>query len=255
MIKKRLAAVVTVRNGLAVQSFGYRRYLPLGKPEVLIENFDRWGADEIILQCIDRGNQGPDYALLDRVSRLGLSTPLIYAGGIDSVGHAVRTIQAGADRICVDAMLHDAPNEVRAIAEPLGAQAIIAALPLSWQAGELLWRDYRDCRDRPLAGQVLDVLQSGAISEALVIDWQHEGSPGAFDMELVTRFPVEKMPVIACGGISEAGQRRSLLERPGVAAAAIGNFLSYREHAVQALKKQLAGLPLRPWFHQRQAGI
>ena len=54
MVKKRLVGVITVKDGWAVQSFGYERYLPLGRPEVIAENLDRWGADEILLQCIDR---------------------------------------------------------------------------------------------------------------------------------------------------------------------------------------------------------
>ena len=43
MIKKRLTGIVTIRNGLVVQSFGYNQYLPIGKPKVVIENLDRWG--------------------------------------------------------------------------------------------------------------------------------------------------------------------------------------------------------------------
>jgi cyclase len=37
-----------------------------------------------------------------------------------------------------------------------------------------------------------------------------------------------------------------VLERANVVAAGVGNFLSYREHAVQHFKQQLLGLPLRP---------
>ena len=53
MLKKRIIGVVNVKDNIAVQSFGFNRYLPLGKPECLIENLDRWGADEIILNIID----------------------------------------------------------------------------------------------------------------------------------------------------------------------------------------------------------
>ena len=53
MLKKRLTAAVTIKNGLVVQSFGYNRYLPIGKPRVVIENLDRWGCDEIFIQIID----------------------------------------------------------------------------------------------------------------------------------------------------------------------------------------------------------
>ena len=49
MLKKRLGAAVFVKDGLVVQSVGFSRYLPIGKPEVVIKNLDDWGADEIIL--------------------------------------------------------------------------------------------------------------------------------------------------------------------------------------------------------------
>ena len=131
MLKKRLIGVITVKSGWAVQSFGYRRYLPMGRPEILAENLDRWGADEIIVQCIDRTKEqsGPDLQLVDRIARMGLSTPLIYTGGIRNEEDATRVIQTGADRIGIDALLHDAPAEVERLSHRLGAQALIAALP------------------------------------------------------------------------------------------------------------------------------
>ena len=101
MLKKRLVGVVTIKDGWAIQSMGYKRYLPLGKPECLVENLDRWGADEILVQVIDRSVNGqhPDFDLLERVARLGLETPLIYCGGIRTDEDGVRAIQAGADRL------------------------------------------------------------------------------------------------------------------------------------------------------------
>lgn len=247
MIKKRLVGVVTVRDSVAVQSFGYRRYLPLGKPEVLVENLDRWGADEILVQCIDRtrAGGGPDFDLLEKVARKGLSTPLIYAGGIRSTNDGVRAIQAGADRVCVDALLHDTPEVVAGLAERLGSQAIIACLPLACGPNGVQWRDYRTGADKPLSPAVTQLLASRMVSEALVVDWRHEGAPGAFDSALIDEFPVTDVPLIVFGGLSEAAQLRAALASPRVVATAIGNFLSYREHAVQEYKRALAGLPVR----------
>lgn len=248
MIKKRLVGVVTVKSGWAVQSFGYRRWLPLGKPEVLVENLDRWGADEILLQCVDRGvpGAGPDLAMLERVGRKGLSTPLIYAGGIRTAEQAVAAVKSGADRICVDALLHDAPHAIADLSAPLGAQALIASLPMSFTAQGLMWLDYRSGRERPLDAEVIKVLASGAVSEALVIDWRNEGQPGGFDPRLLAQFPVSGMPLIAFGGLSDPRQLREALELERVAAVAVGNFLNYREHAIHHYKAQLPGGPLRP---------
>lgn len=248
MIKKRLVGVVTVKDGWAVQSFGYRRYLPLGRPEIVIENLDRWGADEILVQCIDRSRRslGPDLALLKRIGLLGLSTPLIYAGGISTVEHGAAAVQAAADRICLDAVLQDDLGAVAELSEHLGAQALIASLPLSREPDGLRWLDHRSGTSRPLGGPLLDALAGGVISETMVIDWRHEGQPNAFDMGLLEDFPIEHIPLIAFGGLSQADQLRAVLGMPRVVAAGIGNFLSYREHAIQALKLELPGIPLRP---------
>lgn len=247
MLKKRLIGVVTVRAGRAVQSFGYRRWLPLGRPEVLVENLDRWGVDEILLQCIDRSaaGAGPDLALLDRIGRVGLSTPLIYAGGIANVEQANAVVHAAADRIVVDSLLHDAPERVAEISSHLGAQAVIAAFPLAATPTGLDWFDHRRRAGGPLSAAALSLLERGVVSEALVIDWRHEGEPDAFDEALVRDFPLPEVPLIAFGGLSNAAQHRRLLTHPRVVATAVGNFLSYREHAVQSLKAALGGLPLR----------
>ena len=161
MLKKRLIGVVTVKDGWAVQSFGYRRYLPLGKPECLVNNLNRWGADEILVQAIDRSTscKGPDFELLERLGKLGLETPLIYAGGIRTVEEGLRSIELGADRIAVDTLLHVDPDVIRGLAERLGAQALIASLPLSRSQGRLSWLDYRNGSSKPLTPEVLALIK------------------------------------------------------------------------------------------------
>lgn len=247
MLKKRIVGVITVKDGWAVQSQGYRRYLPLGKPEWLAENLDRWGADEILLSCIDRtrGGLGPDFALLRRIGALGLSTPVVYGGGIRSVADASAVIQSGADRLCVDALLRDDPAEVQRIAAQVGAQAVIGAFPLAERDGKVQWRDYRSGADQAPSAATLALFAEGHVSEALLIDWVNEGRPGGFCSALADAFPVPKVPLILFGGISAAAQARALLARPAVAAVAVGNFLAYREHAVQALKHAVAATSLR----------
>ncbi len=248
MLRKRLIGVITVKDGWAVQSFGYRRHLPLGRPECLAENLDRWGVDEILVLCIDRScsQLGPDLSLVNRLGRLGLSTPLTYGGGIHSAKEAVAVIQAGAERICIDAALHDTPQPVREMSAHLGAQALVAALPLSCTSRHLEWFDYRHRTFTPLDKASLSLLTEGVVSEAMLIDWRHEGHPRAFDMDLVRHFPLDGVPLIAFGGLSDPAQLRQVLGVPRIAAVAVGNSLNYSEHAVQTLKRQLTDLPLRP---------
>ena len=251
MLKKRLIGVVTVRNGWAVQSFGYRRYLPLGRPECLVENLDRWGADEILLQVVDRSlpghaAQGPDLELLRRVGRLGIGSPLVYGGGIRCEEDALQVVESGADRVLLDALLHDNPLAMGGISAMLGAQAVIGSLPLSYGALGLVHLNYRTGTSAPMSSGLVQMLASGLVSEVLVTDHLHEGDAAGFDERLVEDFPVRGMPLIAFGGISESEQQASLLGREAVSAIAVGNFLNYREHAVQRFKEGLTRVSIRP---------
>jgi cyclase len=248
MLKKRLIGVVTIKNGWAVQSFGYGRYLPLGKPECLVENLDRWGADEILVQVIDRAalGVGPDFKLLEKLARLGLGTPLIYGGGVRTVEEGVQVIQIGADRLTVNAILHDDLSVVAGLCDRLGAQALIASMPMMMGSQGLELFNYRSKAATPTIKALAETIEQGVVSEVLLTDWQHEGKPYGFDSALVDLFPYKKVPLIAFGGISSVDQMQGLLARSNVAAVAVGNFLNYREHAIQQFKEGMASAALRP---------
>ena len=107
------------------------------------------------------------------------------------------------------------------------------------------WLNYRSKITTPISDELLKLIQSGVISETLITDWQHEGLPDGFEQKLLEEFPLKDVPMIVFGGISEHDQMRTLLQSTKVAAVAVGNFLLYREHAIQNLKEVLTGMPLR----------
>lgn len=254
MLRKRLIGVVTVRNGLAVQSFGYSRYLPLGKPEVLIENLDRWGADEILISCIDRYaiQAGPDFDLLRRVGKLGLSTPLIYAGGIRHAEDAVQAVNLGADRVSVDAMLWDRPLLVETIAREIGSQAIIGSMPVRAKDDCLYWLNYRIGKEVLLDTKKLSELPLEWVSEVMLTDWSHEGCDSRFDSCVVDLFGLKNKALIVFGGLSDSKTIQNVLSRSNVMAAGVGNFLSYKEHAIQKLKQSIIATPIRPAHYHEE---
>lgn len=234
---KRLIGVITVKNGRAVQSFGYRRHLPLGRPEVIAENFDRWQVDEILVLDIDRSRQqaGPDIGLVERIGERKIMTPLAYAGGVRGAEDAVALVRAGADRIAMDTLFRDDPFACRAVAEAIGRQATIRLCPAHREpGGEIVAYDYR--ADTAI-GALGEVALEGAesFSELLLVDWQNEGSMGGFDMGLIAPLEQTGLQVIAFGGISTKPQVTALIDTDCVSAVAIGNSLAYRELAPRQL--------------------
>jgi cyclase len=254
MLRKRLLGTVIVRNGWAVQSFGYRRWLPLGKPVCLVQNLDRWGADGIVVLAIDRGNQGPDIALIEQLGSLGLSTPLTYGGGLRNQTDACDAVRAGAERLVLDSVLHENSAGVEAMAQSVGVQALVAALPLARNGdGHVQHLLHRRHEMVPISNTIFGLLNKEAVSELMIVDVRGEGEGQGFDTNLLEAVdPIEKLPILAFGGLSNPDQIRQLLVRPRVSGVLIGNALNYTEHAINQLKASLTDQPLRP-HHPRTA--
>ena len=130
---KRLIGVITVKNGWAVQSIGYKQHLPLGRAETIAENFDRWKMDEILVIDIDRSRagEGPNFQLLEKITSKSLATPLCYMGGICGPSDALSLVNSGADRVAVDSLCHKDPEAFNEISVAVGRQAVIVCIKVS----------------------------------------------------------------------------------------------------------------------------
>lgn len=247
MLRQRLLAAVIVRKARAVQSFGYKRWLPLGDVACVVENLDRWGADGIVVLSTDCGLKGPDLNLIQRLSKLSLSTPLTYGGGIHTPEQATQAVQAGAERLVLDRVLCNGPEQVKLIASAVGQQALIGSVPLIKNAGGKTEHLQHWCQKRQSLDKWIQVSRwPKHVSEILAIDVNAEGSLQGPDSKLLDELIHLKLPILAFGGFSKAEQISAILQGEGIAAAVIGNALNYQEQTIRTFKEQLKALPLRP---------
>jgi len=253
MLKKRIIGVITVLEGWAVQSFGYKKYLPLGKPAVIAENLDNWGADEIFIQSINRSKytRGPDIELLESISKLSLSTPITYAGGISCLEDAIQAIKTGCERIALDNLLHENLKKLNDISSTIGSQAIIASIPVSVQNNKLLWFDYKRNIDKESFREIENIYSSGLISEIFLIDKNSEGSKNSFNKKILDLFPLKTTPLILFGGITSSEQIKGYLGKKNISAIAIGNSLNYKEHSIQTVKKDINHKSVRGYNYRK----
>lgn len=246
MIKKRLIGVITVKDSIAVQSMEYSHYLPIGAPEILIENLERWGVDEIIVLNIDRSKDklGPDLRLISRIASMGIATPLSYGGGIRSLEDAISVIQSGAERVILDSLLIEDFHQVIKISTVIGAQAVIASMPMAFIKNELMHFNYIESSYLQISDHIFDAIDNRKISEVMVIDHKNEGLKSGFQEELLNNF-IKNCNLIAFGGISSPKQVKKLMSIGSVVGVGIGNFLNYKEHSVDLFKGNLKGSVLR----------
>ena len=244
MQKKRIIACVTVKEGKVVQSFGYRNYLPIGSVECVVENLDRWGADEILIQVIDRSinSLGIDEQTLVAVKDRNISTPIIYSGGILCEADALKAIHLGADRIVLDSLLHNDLMELSNISSHIGSQAVIACLPISVFNEELTLFSYTKNLKSPMIklDNLMRVINSDNVSEVMIVDHVNEGVAGTFDRRLLDIRDFVKKPMILFGGIAPQSASIDILMNNSVSALGFGNCLHYREHVIQTIKKDFS---------------
>ena len=253
MVKKRLIGVITVLDGLAVQSIGYKKYLPIGKPAILAKNLENWGVDEIFIQAINRSknNKGPDIDLLSSISNLTLSTPVTYGGGIACLEDAIQVIKIGCDRISIDSLVHENITEVKKISYKLGSQAIIVSVPVNITNEKLYWFDYKNEIDKKNFEILEGLASNNLISEICLIDKANEGQKGSFNEQIINLFPIQNIPFILFGGITETEQIKNFFKKEIVSSVAIGNSLNYKEHSIQILKSSLKDFNLRNSFYSQ----
>jgi len=118
-------------------------------------------------------------------------------------------------------------------------------MPVCSKGNSLFWRNYRTKEEVNLQDQILAGLHLEWVSEVLLTDWTHEGVFSGFDPCIPAIFPIAGKPLILFGGLSEHSQYQTVLSMPNVVAVGVGNFLSYKEHAIQKIKQHMAGIAIR----------
>jgi cyclase len=114
----------------------------------------------------------------------------------------------------------------------------------------MLHFDYIHKSEGPLPPALLAAIDAKTVSEVIVTDWRAEGTETPFSLNLLEHFPTDRPQLIAFGGLCNPGIAARALAHPHCVAVAIGNYLNYREHAVQSYKTAMKNHGVRPpQFH------
>lgn len=255
MLKKRIVAMLVVKNGIVVQSRNFKRYMPVGKPEIAVEFLDDWGVDEIFLLDISASNDGrlPDYAMVRSASAC-CRVPLTVGGGITSIEHILELMHCGADKVSVNQVALHKPTLIKEAAKLFGDQCIVVSIDALKVDGSYRVYDYleRKVLKAPVAEFARQMQDRGA-GEILINSVDRDGAQCGFDLELINAVcSAATVPVICCGGAGTPLHFIEVLEDTGVSAVAAANFFHFTEHSVTKTKASVSQhIPVRHETHAR----
>ena len=243
MLKQRIVASIFVQNGIAVQSIGFKRYLPLGRAEIAAEAFNAWGADEILLIDIS-ANYRKEHIDLDLVHKVAdvCSIPLTVGGGLSRVDAIKDVIEAGADKVALNTAFMDTNRCIRDAYQKFGKQSIVAVANFIKVENEYLIYDYRKSKptNKKLSIALIEYLEQGA-GELLVNDVERDGSKLGFNLDLI-KYTIERCnaPIIWSGGAGHPNHIYHALRINNLSGVAAGNMLNFTEHSINLIKAMVS---------------
>ncbi len=243
MLKRRIIAVVLVRDRHAIQSIDFQRYLPVADPSISVEYYDAWGADEIVLLDITASRRGQciEAALVSRASA-NCFAPLTVGGGLRDLEDIRATLEAGADKVSVNSAALLDLNFVSAAAGRFGSQCIVISVDVRSIDGKR-YEVYGDCASRPTGCDVVEfskTLEAAGAGEILLNAADRDGRQSGFDLELYNRVAdAVGIPIIALGGAGEAQHFVDLFKSTNVSAGGAANYFNFTEHSIITTKAYL----------------
>jgi cyclase len=242
MLKKRIAATVVVRDGIVVQSIGFKKYLPVGKPDIAIEFLNQWGVDEIILIDISatKSNAGPQFDVIRKASQKAF-VPLTVGGGISNIKQMRELMNCGADKISINnAALHN-KELISEAAHIFGNQCVVVSIDAIKIDDKYKLYDHVSQKhlDIEVASFAKEAERLGA-GEILINSVDRDGSYMGFDIKLMNEIcAAVSIPVIAAGGAKNANDFIEVFSKTKVSAASAANFFNFLEHSVNITKSKI----------------
>jgi cyclase len=235
MLKRRVVGVLIVRENIVVQSIGFKKYLPIGKPNVSIEFLNQWGIDEIILLDISASKNGKqtNFDFLKKMTSKCF-VPLTIGGGITDIVTIKELMHCGADKISLNRAIHTHPKLISEAALLFGNQCIVASIDAVKTTDGYKVFDYyhKKITDICPFNLAADVEKKGA-GEILINSVDRDGSYLGYDINLINQICDKvSIPVICCGGAGKPHDMIQVLIQTNVSGAAAANFFHFYEHSV-----------------------
>lgn len=232
-MRSRVIGALVVKNKIVVQSFSFKKYLPIGDIKICCENLDNWKVDEINIISIDRSvnNLGPDLELIENVSSVGISTPITYSGGIRDANDAKTVIAKGADRICVNTLFMENSTKLKDIAFAVGSQSLLINLNIKKKNNNFYLYNYVNKKLVPIESIPLSLTDFA--SELIITDVDNEGLENKFNLDIVeiVKKKFSKKKLIFFGGITKKTKIDKIKKKIKNPSFMIGNFFSHKELA------------------------
>lgn len=251
MLKTRIIPTLLYRDYGLVKGVGFDSWRHVGSLMQSIKVYNMRNVDELFIVDIKATNDGrePDFGWVDDFAD-DCFMPLTVGGGVTSIDHVGRLLDAGADKVAINTAAVDTPELIDKIASKYGSQCAIVSIDFKRHDDgslEVVTNSGQRERNIDLVNFAKIAEEQGA-GEILITSVDLDGTMKGYDLKAVKLVSeAVTVPVIASGG---AGNYQDMLEAiqqggaTAVAAASIFHFTEQTPAEARAYLRQ-AGIPVR----------
>lgn len=251
MYAKRIIPCLDVNEGRVVKGTSFINLRDAGDPVEAAVEYDRQGADELVLLDITASSQARGI-MLNVVSQVAdrIFIPFTVGGGIRTAEDFTALLRAGADKVSINSAALNRPSIISEAAEKFGSQCVVCAIDAKRrETGG--WAVYQNGgridTGKDAVEWAVEAARLGA-GEILLTSMDCDGMKNGYDLELTAAISRRvRIPVIASGGAGKMEHFYDAFTAGKADAVLAASLFHFGEITIPDLKAYLAqkGIPVR----------
>lgn len=231
MLRPRVIPVLLLKGGGLYKTVRFREPRYVGDPLNTMRIFNEKEVDEICVLDIGATvhKRRPDVDLIRQIAGEAFM-PLAYGGGISSLDQARQILKAGVEKVVLNALATENPEEVRRIAAFAGSSSVVVSIDVSkhWLRGYQVMSRSASQRTALSPVEAARRAEQMGAGEILLTAVDRDGTMAGYDLNLIRQVAeAVSVPVIACGGaggLADLGRAMAA----GASAASAGSLFVFQ---------------------------
>lgn len=253
MLKRRLIPVLYIKNGFIVRSEIFKEHKIIGNVVNAVRRFNEWDIDELVYIDISRDNNYDsrrDDHKIQRVKSVKeilelvsneCFMPLTFGGGILNYETIRRYLENGADKVLVNRMLYENPEDIFKAVSNFGSQAIVAAVDYRVVDETIQFYTEFGNKNTGLSIDALkELLLELRVGEVFFTSIDRDGTGEGYDIDSIQKLSnLLEIPVVVCGGAMGTMDFEEVAMKTDVSGIAAGNMFHFTENIYPRSKREL----------------
>lgn len=227
--RPRIIPCLTMQHFDLVKTINFKNPRYIGDPVNSVKIFNNKDVDEMCIIDITATKEGrsPDIEFLHEIASEAFM-PLGYGGGIKTLDQAKEIIRIGYEKVVLNSLLFDNPDEVKRIVNFAGSQSVVASIDYKKDVlgRRIVYTHDGSKKTKYIIEQVMGYVNDLGVGEVLLTSIDNEGSMNGYDENILKSVRNVNVPIILNGGAGKIEDIKSAIDA-GADAVGVSSFFVF----------------------------